>query len=390
MKLLFYCDTVFSVGGVQKVLAYITKSLSLEHDITILTTDTNIDKEMYNYNSSKIKFDYITYSESGYLNLFLRKSYSFLYKFILPQNKFTSKIYSYSYFSLNNKKKLINKINNGNYDIVIGVHAFLSLHISSVSNKLNCKTIGWLHNSYEALFLKDNPYLPKLETFFRYEISKLDKVIVLSKSDKELFTKNMSLPTNVIYNPLTVEIKGSCNLMERKFLSIGRFTSGHKGFDILINAFSEFAKSNKEWCLVIVGEGSEEPILRKIIKDKKLEDRVSIYPFTNNIEEFYRNTSIYVLSSRWEGLPLVLLEALGYGMPIISSDIPIAIELLESKNIASFFKSEDINSLTIQLENAIKENCLKGKSRNAKEYSNEFKIEYISKMWNELFIDVLK
>ena len=58
MKILFYADTVFGFGGVQRVLAVIAKALSDEHDVTILSTDTDVNLSMYGYKQSNVKFDY--------------------------------------------------------------------------------------------------------------------------------------------------------------------------------------------------------------------------------------------------------------------------------------------------------------------------------------------
>ena len=126
------------------------------------------------------------------------------------------------------------KVNSGNYDAVIGVHAFLSLHLSSVRKHLNVRSvIAWMHNSYNALFEKENPYLPGLKSFFANEMRRLDGIVVLSKSDERLFRKNLGLESVTIYNPLTLEPRGRASLRYKKFLAIGRFSPKHKGFDFM-------------------------------------------------------------------------------------------------------------------------------------------------------------
>jgi glycosyltransferase involved in cell wall biosynthesis len=119
----------------------------------------------------------------------------------------------------------------------------------------------------------------------------------------------------------------------------------HKGFDILIKAFALFARQNKEWRLNIVGDGPEKENLQKLINDNKLSDRVTIYSFTKDIQKFYSSASVFVLSSRWEGFPLVIMEALAHGLPIIASDIPVCREFLRNIDFCTFFKSEDILDL---------------------------------------------
>lgn len=111
-------------------------------------------------------------------------------------------------------------------------------------------------------------------------------------------------------------------------MAVGRFSHQHKGFDLLIEAFHIFAEENKDWTLDIVGEGVEEPMYHKLIKEYQLEERITIHPFTNHIQKFYGEAQVYILSSRWEGMPLVLMEAMSHGLPIISSNLPICEEIM--------------------------------------------------------------
>lgn len=167
MRILFYCDTVFSFGGVQRVLAEIAKALSGKHEVTILTTDTCTDLSMYGYAESTVLFDYFSYSASSFIERLLCKGYSFLYKHGLPHTRQTSAWYAASFFPSSYKRTLARKINARQCDVVIGVHAFMALHLSAVKSRIRTKTVGWLHNSYEAFFEKETPYLPGLDCFFK-------------------------------------------------------------------------------------------------------------------------------------------------------------------------------------------------------------------------------
>lgn len=385
MKILFYCDTVFSFGGVQRVLAEIAKSLSRMHDVTILTIDTGKDFSMYGYDRSAVKFDFISYpSRKGMENL-ICKGYSFFYKKWLPHNRYTSAVYAHSFFLPTCKRKLVAKVNAGGYDVVIGVHAYLSLHLAAVRRRIHAKTVlGWMHNSYEAFFEKENPYLPQLKEFFAYEMAKLDKIVVLSHTDKKKYEERLRLRAEVIYNPLTVEVKGRANLGSKRFLSVGRFSKGHKGFDLLIKAFAVFAEKNSDWTLEIVGEGIEEPLYRSLIKESKLEKRVLLSPFTKNVQYHYMNSSVYVLSSRWEGFGLVLIEAMAHGLPIISSDLPVTRELLEGKEVAILFEKENVCRLSECLNYMATVADLNEISEKSVAYAEKFKIDAIIKQWEKI------
>ena len=382
MKILFYADTVFGFGGVQRVLAVIAKALSDDNDVTILSTDTDENLSMYGYDQSRISFDYIAYNGKKNFEYFICKTISYLYKRVLPQNKFTARLYSYSFFRPSYKKQLVSKINGGCYDTVVGVHAFLSLHLASIRNHLNVNNVtAWMHNSYNALFDKENPYLPGLKSFFAVEMRRLDGIVVLSKSDERLFRSNLGLESVTINNPLTLTPSGRASVEYKKFLAIGRFSPKHKGFDLLIKAFAKFADTNNDWTLEIVGEGDEEIIYRQLIAEHRLEQRVKICPFTNDIQRHYAGASVYVLSSRWEGFGLVLVEAMAHGLPIVSSDLPVAMELLEGHHCGTFFKCGDIDDMAMALNRMASSADWGEMSHNALRTSSLFMVDSILKQW---------
>lgn len=386
MRILFYCDTVFSFGGVQRVLAEIAKALSGKHEVTILTTDTTCpDLSMYGYDKSAVRFESVSYTNSCWIERFLCRGYGFLYKNFFPDSRYASSWYARTFFLPRYKRQLIGKINSGNYQVVVGVHAYLSLHLASVKKEIPvAKIIGWMHNSYEAFFEKEKPYLPGLKGFFKYEMAELDGIVVLSHTDKEKYEKQLGLRPEVIYNPLTVEVKGRADSGSKRFLSVGRFSKGHKGFDILIRAFAVFAEKNSDWMLDIVGEGVEEELYRSLISVNNLEHRICIHSFTKDIHPYYARSSVYVLASRWEGMPLVLMEAMAYGLPVIASDIPIARELLQGKGMAVLFEKENINRLADCLQYMAAEADLNEMSEKSLAYAGSFKTDAMIEQWENM------
>ena len=389
MRILFYCDTVFSFGGVQRVLAEIAKALCLNHEVTILTTDHQSDTSLYGYAESSVQFDYLSYSTCPLTEYLLCKGYSFLYKYLLPHTRFTSKWYAKSFFPPTYKRTLIQKIDAGQYDIVIGVHAFMALHLSAVKDKLHAKTVGWMHNSYEAYFEKENPYLPGLDYFFQCQMGKLDRMVVLSHADADCFYRKMNLNCDVIYNPLTVVPKGWGGKEYKRILAIGRFSFGHKGFDILIKAFSVFVKTHPDWTLEIIGEGPEEQLYRSLINGYKLEENIQLHPFTNDVQSHYAHSSIYVLSSRWEGFGLVMIEAMAHGLPVIASDLPITRELLKGKGVAVLFENGNITQLAECMSYMVDKADLSLMGKTAVEYTDMFYMEKVCASWNNLLKIVL-
>ena len=188
------------------------------------------------------------------------------------------------------------------------------------------------------------------------------------------------MPT-VIYNPLTLEPGAPSTGKTKSFLAVGRFSRQHKGFDLLIEAFLLFSQKNQEWTLDIVGEGVEEELYRSLIKKYNLEDRVTIHPFTNHIQDYYSNAQVYVLSSRWEGFGLVLVEAMAHGLPVVSSDLPTSKEIMGDFGL--YFKNGDITDLAERLEEATHIDWSK-KSIEAFDIAKRFDINNIISRWKEI------
>ncbi len=389
MKIVFYSDTVFSFGGVQRVLAVVAKALSVNHDVTILTTDKGIDRTMYGYDQSRVAFDYFTLSTSRNAEYWFCKMCSMLYKKVLRDTAVGARLYNFSFFLPKYKRTLASKINKGHYDVAVGVHAFQSLHLAAVRSRLNVpKTVGWMHNSYEALFEKDQPYLPGLKMFFAHEMRRLDNIVVLTESDRMAFASNLSLDSGVIYNPLTLRASGQASSQRRKFLSVGRFTPGHKGFDILLKAFAQFAARESRWTLEIVGEGVEEVAMRELAATLGVTDRVKFCRFTPDIQRHYAGASVYVLSSRWEGQPLVLVEAMAHGLPVIASDIPVCRELLSGKGVGMMFSTGDAQDLASCMERMAAATDWEAMSSRSLDLSTRFSIGETVARWEELMRSV--
>lgn len=394
-KICFYCDSIFSFGGVQRVLAVIAKALSANHEITILTYERpeQEDRSMYDLIQTNIKFRYITFPPINWWEYLPCKVYSFLYKKkFLPQTPITSQWYGYSSFSYSQRKELIEELNSGNYDIIIGVHAFLSLQLASIRHQLKAKrVIGWMHTSFDAFFNTPGFYLYEQKKQFQHEMPKLDGIVVLTNCDRKRYEQELHLFPKAIYNPLSLEPEGEGSPSYKQFISVGRMSHLTKGFDILIEAFALFARNNKDWTLKIVGEGPEEAALKELIANYKLENRITIYPFTKHIQKHYASSSVYVLSSRWEGFPLVLAEAMSHKLPIISSDLPIIKELLKEQNNHFTFSNANIEELAKMMMkiSELTQEQLDQMGEKSLEIAESLKLPAIIKDWEE-YLETLK
>ena len=385
-KICFVVDSIFSIGGVQRVTSVIAKELAKEYDVTIITFDNPKKKDLtiYELNEANIKYVFFSYPNVGSIYNKICKAYSGLYQRYSLQSKWASNLYAYSSFPYPLRKALTHELKKGYYDTIIGVHAPLAGRLATIKKHLpNAKCIGWIHNSFEALFGKNFIYIGAVrKRHYVFQFMKLDATVVLCNHDANNYHNyDPKFKPTVIYNPLTLVPTEASSGTSKRFLAVGRFSHKHKGFDLLIKAFCIFAQNNKDWHLDIVGEGPEEKLYRELIKEHNLEERIIIHPFTNNVQSYYSNAQVYVLSSRWEGFGLVLVEAMAHGLPVISSDLPTSEEIMG--DFGMYFENENIDDLANKLEEATHIDWQE-KSKEALTIAQRFDIENIIKQWKEL------
>lgn len=379
-RICFLVDSIFSIGGVQRVTAVIAKELAKDYDVTIVTRDRPDlqDTQLYDLNEAAISYRFFDYPNTPVWKLYFCKAYSYLYRRWLPQTRWTSAFYSHSSFPSEKRNALAAELKRGRYDAVVGVHAPLAVRLAACRRQLGqTRLIGWIHNSYEALFGEDSLYIgPELRRHYEYQLARLDSTIVLSHDDAQKY----HLPTQVIYNPLTIRPGQPSAGTSKKFLAVGRFSWKHKGFDLLIEAFHLFAQHNREWTLDLVGEGVEEPLYRELIRKYQLDDRITIHPFTNNIQQYYSEAQVYVLSSRWEGFGLVLVEAMAHGLSVVSSDLPTSREIMG--DFGMYFPVGDVRQLAQRLEEATRTDW-QTRKKEALDIAQRFEITHIIRQWKE-------
>ena len=385
-RICFLTDSIFSIGGVQRVTAVIAKELAKDYDVTIVTFDhpDSQDVTLYGLEEANIHYRFFGYPSVGKLKKKFCKAYSGFYRKMQPQGQLFSYLYAHSSFPSELRHALSHELRQGNYDTIIGVHAPLAARLASLMPHLpNVRCIGWIHNSFEALFSPASRYIgPELKRHYVYQFRKLHNTVLLCQHDADSYKAyDSQLMPTVIYNPLTLTPGKPSDGTSKRFLAVGRFSRLHKGFDLLIDAFHLFAQKNTEWVLDIVGEGTEEEMYRKKIAEYQLENRILVHPFTNNIQAYYSQAQVYVLSSRWEGFGLVLVEAMAHGLPVVSSDLPTSKEIMGDFGL--YFPNGNIEELAESLHDATTIDWKK-KSEEAFTIARRFDLSLIAEQWRKV------
>lgn len=384
-KICFLVNNTYKSGGVQRVSAVIANALAEEYEITFLSYHMNI------HNKKSLYLDETKINETRLSINPLARFINHVWEYFITHYKFFSKLSANSteklLFSKSLQKSIVNQINAGHYDVVVGVKGKWSLLLSLVRDKLNCPTvIGWQHNCYDACFHTKGKLYNNMEPSFKRNIGKLDKYIVLSTADRNLIADSWNID-NIEYipNPVSFETTEKVNLSAKTFLFVGRFDVKQKGLDLMIESFAEFCKSNDEWKLVLIGAGDAEAI-KSMATAHNVIDRVQILPYSDNVIDVYKKASVLLLSSRFEGMPMVALEALSMGMPIVAYDKPFITDLVTDGKeglLAKAFDTKDFADKMYSL--ATNQNMLESMSIAALAKAENYKINVISKKWREIY-----
>jgi|694.fasta_scaffold34208_7 glycosyltransferase involved in cell wall biosynthesis len=354
-------------GGVINNLIHISNYLSNYYEIHLITDEKNIKKFKFNKNIKFIQFEK------------LNKVFNIFYKFFS-----TIKATYTLYFNL--------RKNNKENTIVFSVQS----HILAI---IVCKILDFriiIRNSEDILastLYADN-YLKSLFIFifkfFTYNFS--NKIITNSKESLNSLKKIVFSKKKIalIYNPYLVKINKNNIISKRKdiILNVGRFCK-QKNQIQLIDAFDNFKQHYPNFKLFLVGDGYKKRNILEYIKVKKLQKKVIVKKWSGNLREYYLKSKFFVLSSLYEGLPNVLIDSINYKLPIVSTKVSGAKDILMGNKGGYLAEVNNKNSLLLNMiacQNNYK-NSIK-KILYAKKFLNRFLLEKQNKKYLKLIKNI--
>lgn len=213
-------------------------------------------------------------------------------------------------------------------------------------------------------------------------LEEFDEFLVLTNEDKEQWK---SSKIRVIPNYCTIDTKQVSELKNKKVIAVGRLEY-QKGFDILIDVWKKVNEICNDWILEIYGEGNERKKLENKIREYRLEDKILLKGIEENIGSKYLESSIYIMTSRFEGMPMVLLEAQSYGLPIVSFDCPCGPrDIITNGKDGYIIKFGNIEEMVNEILKLIENYDLrKDFSKNAIKNVDKYSKDKIIKQWENL------
>lgn len=268
------------------------------------------------------------------------------------------------------------------------IDIFLSLKTSAyriLESHVACYTVK---KSYDY---RHNPILSRIAVLYDFfimkKVSRIDCLVTLTQGDANDWMKYSSnvvvIPNPVSFYPEAIK---SHDGKGHRILSVGRLHE-QKGYDLLINAFGLIADQCPDWNIYIYGDGPEKEKLLLLINQKKLTERIIIKDPVSTIYEEYQQSEFYVLSSRYEGFPLVLNETMSCGIPCIAFRCKYGPEdiivdggnglLVEKENI------KELAQMILWMIEHTDERLRMGKA--ARETALRYKKSEIMRLWTDMF-----
>lgn len=279
-------------------------------------------------------------------------------------------------------------IKNNKIDVIIDHRVRKKIFSEAVISLLiyGKKAIYVIHNYTIDLYFPKNKWIAEL----CYRNSK--KIVAVSNEIEEKVKAFYSFQnTTTIYNPVDfddIELKkeAAVSLDFKYVFWYGRFEDKQKNLSLLVEAYKDSLLPNLGIKLVIMGQGKDEAKIIKLIKKLNLFDNVLVLPFSKNPFAFINKSYFTVISSRYEGFPMTILESLACGVPVLSVNYGDAVnEILKSNYNGLIVDNFNSNILSDGLNRLVNDKELYNRcKKNAKLSVKKFSLLDIAKQWQQI------
>ncbi len=274
-------------------------------------------------------------------------------------------------------------------DVIVACGALFFPITTLACKGIKTKSICWEHSDPEGNSDHRGQYYAR-----RFGIKRADMNVVLTKSALKVYMDKYKVMRTVqIYNPVDDQItklSGYYEASNKKILSVGRLTY-QKNFQAAVLVAKNVLPYFPDWEWDIYGQGEDLDELIKLAKEGGIEKQIHFCGQVDNLYECYKNYSFMVMTSRYEGFPMSLLEGLGNGLPLISFDIPTGPnEIIENGFNGFLIPEGDIRNMANKMVQLMQDQQLRLRmSRNSKEKSEQFSIHGICDKWDKILKEVV-
>ena len=373
-KIVYCVPSLYIPGGVERVLTLKANYFAehLGYDITIVLTDGK-DKPLAFSLSDKVKVVNLDINFDELWDCsFFKKAFLYLVKQQCYKRRLRNALMSIrpdiTDSLLRREINFINSINDGSKKIG-ELHVNRSNYRNFEANETNL-----LKNLFAKYWMHD----------LISHLRQLDRFVVLTEEDRQAWTELDNVVA--IPNPVSFPATEVSDLSRQRVIAVGRYAY-QKGFDMLLKAWKIVEQGSQGWTLAVFGSGDREPYERMMEELAIDRSRCHLYGNTSEIQKEYLGSSIFAVSSRFEGLSMAMLEAMSCGLPVVSFACPCGPrDVITDGENGILVPKEDYEQLACGLLRLIQlPDLLRGMGKNAKERAADFKIEMLAGKWVQLF-----
>ncbi|MED0875123.1 glycosyltransferase family 4 protein [Bacillus mobilis] len=380
MKIHFLVFDIFGMGGTGRTVLNVANYLAQhQYDIEIISVFRHRNKGFFEIDPRikvTVLHDLVERDKNklGLKTKIANKLSKMKSRLIHPDDE------AHHFFSLLTDIKMYNYIKSINSGILITTRPSFNIFATKYANK-GIPIVGQEHLNFQI-------YPDRLKGSIMKNYPKLNYLITLTDDDTDDYQKlfeGTPLKIKKITNsvpPLNGKIS---NLEEKVIMAAGRLAP-QKGFDLLIESFRPVVAKHPDWKLKIFGFGREKNNLQDLIHHYGLYNNVILMGPTKNIDVELSNSSIYALSSRFEGFGMVIVEAMQCGVPVISFDCPKGpAEIIKNNQDGLLIKDGDIDAFTEGLMTLIEDKEKQKRfARLGLKNVKRYEIKNIGRLWEEL------
>ena len=373
MKIIYCIAATYNSGGMERVLANKANWLVRNgHEVSILTTDQKGRKSFFEFDPRISFYDLeVNYEDNN-------------------GGSFLNKLICYPFKQWKHRKALKGLLPELKADVVVSMFCNDASILPKVKD--GSKKVLEIHFSRFKRQQYGRKGLWRLADEFRSRndikvVSRFDRFVVLTNEDKGYWSDLANI--QVIPNARSFEFARPAELKNKAVIAVGRYCY-QKDLGKLIDAWSIVCREDDEWRLHLVGDGEDREVLQKQIEDLGLKDRVVLGRAEFDMNAVYSNASLLALSSRYEGLPMVLLEAQAAGLPIVSFACKCGPRDVIEDGLDGFLVEEgDVKALAEGiLQLIINEELRKRMGQEAFKRSERYSEETVMSQWVRLFNEV--
>lgn len=376
MKILYCTHSTYNPGGMERVLLNKVTYLSQlpGWEVSIVTTDQHHRPPFYPFPEKVRMTDLdINYSDDNDKGAW-------------------KKIFGYLRKRKEHKRKLTALLEKERPDIVVSLYPSESSFIPDIKDGSKkvlelhfCKFFRLQYGRKGLLGCIDKLRTRQDERIVR----RFDKFVVLTNEDKGYWG---NLPNIEVIPNAAMQVSESCSdVTDKRVIAVGRLDY-QKGFDRLIETWEWIQRTGKfaDWQLDIFGQGEWREMLQRMVDEKGLQHSVQIHRPTRQIGEEYVKSSLLVMSSHYEGFPMVMIEAMACGLPVVSFDYKCGPKDIIQHGINGLLVPEgDIKALANAMMEVMTDEAYRRMlSRNARKVVDTYSEEAVMARWIRLFTSI--